>query len=119
MKLFKWLPGRQLGCNYEKYCFLRFKIGKYGFDGYILKYKARTSLPFHIDPVENGRHWRLNITLKGESVFQKYEGEDPNGIELTLHEPGTFELFRPDLQAHSLRLITDSTKLSLGFVKYD
>lgn len=61
MKLFKWQSGRQGSYNYQKFPIWFFRIGKLGFDAYILKYEANQVLPTHTDPVEGGKHYRLNI----------------------------------------------------------
>jgi hypothetical protein len=68
MKIFKWSPGRQEGCEYKKFTFLYFKLWKFGFDGYILKYEKNQKLPSHKDPVKNADHYRLNIGW-GKSKF--------------------------------------------------
>ena len=115
MKLFKWGLGRQPNVKYKKLCFLNFRIGKFGFDGYILKYQAPTILNWHTDPVENGKHHRLNLNLKGSSAFIM---NIPFKIKVT-EGIGGLNTFRPDLREHKLVVFTDTIKLSLGFVKYE
>jgi len=112
MEMFKWTKGRQEGCDYKKFTFIYFKLYKFGFDGYILKYEKDQILPEHVDPVNDGDHYRLNVGY-GKSKFT---------CEKTIF---TFKignisvyLFRPDLYKHSLRTYEKTTKLSLGFVKY-
>lgn len=106
MKFFKWIEGRQENCVYHKWCFLYTKIGRFGFDGYILRYQPRTELPPHTDRLK-GKHWRLNLSLKGESLFmcQKNIFSIPNFLYI----------FRPDKYIHSLYVGTKTYKLSLGF----
>jgi hypothetical protein len=112
MKLFKWQPGRQGNCNYQKFPMWFFRIGKLGFDAYILKYEADQVLPTHTDPVEGGNHYRLNIGwgvanfLCAKTMVAKRLGR------LSLY------IFRPDLYPHSLFVFGPTTKLSFGFVKY-
>jgi 5'-nucleotidase len=109
-ELWKWMNGRQLGCSYEKFCLWSFRIWKWGFDSYILRYKANTDLPWHLDPID-GKHYRLNIKLKGRAYFLV------KGISRKVwHDK--FILFRPDLYEHSLIILTPTLKLSFGFAKF-
>jgi hypothetical protein len=91
--LFKWKQGRQEETEYLKYCFMRFKVGSIGMDGYILKYEPHTILKPHKDTVK-GRHYRLNIELlgKGKFVCEK----------VILNIRNKVYLFRPDLYEHSV-----------------
>ena len=112
MKLWKWQNGRQSNCEYKKFPLWYFKLGKFGFDCYILKYKGDSVLPPHKDPIENGKHWRLNIGwgvanfVCEKLIFGKRIGN------LTIY------LFRPDLYTHSLYVFEKTTKVSFGFAKY-
>ena len=115
MEKWKWCKGRQNNVTYEKFCLWSFKIWKWGFDAYILKYAGKTILPWHKDPVENGEHHRINITLKGFSAFYiRIDGV----IEGAMWED--YGWFRPDLHEHMVDVFTDEgcTKLSIGFVKF-
>jgi hypothetical protein len=96
---------------YETLCFLHKRIWKWGLDGYILKYEPYTTLHPHKDPVENGKHYRLNIEFggKGSFICQK----------TIFNFKDKIILFRPDKETHSV--INGSKKryvLSIGFVKY-
>lgn len=112
MKLWKWEKGRQSDCEYWKLPIYSFKIWGYGFDCYVLKYSENQVLPEHKDPVENGKHWRLNIGWGFANfcckklIFGKRFGK------LTIF------LFRPDLYSHSLYIFEKTFKLSFGFVKF-
>lgn len=112
MKLFKWQKGRQSNCEYWKLPLWYFRILKFGFDAYILKYSENQVLPEHKDPVENGKHYRLNIGwgvanfVCEKLIFGKRIGK------LTIF------LFRPDLYTHSLYVFEKTTKFSFGFVKF-
>jgi hypothetical protein len=114
MQLFKWQGGRQVGSKYMKMPLWYFRLGRIGLDAYILKYEGNTRLPTHTDPVENGKHWRLNIVLKGKSTFIIVK----NGLVKYMNK--RFTLFRPDIQAHSL-VVSDlgCAKLSMGFVLFN
>lgn len=114
MKLWKWQKGRQLGTNYWKFPLWYFRIGKWGFDAYILKYAPFSNLPWHKDPVD-GKHWRTNIELSGRSLFMVRDA--PNTESCWAFNPITF---RPDLLEHKLIVSKEGcTKLSLGFVKFN
>lgn len=110
MKLFKWIPGRQGNTQYEKLCFLYFRFLWWGFDAYVLKYKANQQLPIHKDPVENGCHYRLNIKLKGTCRFWSTSTIWNWGERIVI--------FRPDLFFHNLVTKTSVLKLSFGFVNF-
>lgn len=105
MNLFTWHKGRQVSCEYYKMPILLFKLWKIGFDCYILKYKPDSLLPSHKDPI-NGRHYRLNIKLRGQSDFI---------CEKTIFHNSFMSFFRPDLYLHSLKTKTKTLKISFGF----
>lgn len=115
MEIWKWQKGRQNGCEYLKFPLWYFKIGKFGFDAYILKYNANTILPEHKDPVENGQHWRLNIGY-GESNFVC---ENYKHVFFKRFGKLTFILFRPDIYKHSLYVFENTIKLSFGCVIFN
>lgn len=112
MKLWQWQTGRQQGCEYKKFPLWYFRLWKFGFDAYILRYEANQTLPEHRDQVIDGEHWRLNIGYGVANfvcdaiIFGKRIGKI------------TIFLFRPDLYNHSLYVFEKTTKLSFGFVKY-
>lgn len=108
MKLFKWQRGRQATCRYFKFPFMYFKVWKLGFDGYILAYPKGAELPMHTDKIA-GKMWRLNITLKGLSLFSIRKRPT------TEHTARRINIFRPDLYTHGLWAVTRTYKLSLGF----
>lgn len=112
MKLFKWLPGRQTDVKYKKLCFLHLRIGRYGFDGYVLKYPAYFRLPLHTDPLEGGKMWRFNLTLWGKALTRVYSFRRI----LFFKRMGWF---RPDIYPHAVTTWTKTWKLSLGFAKFD
>jgi hypothetical protein len=111
--LWKWHKGRQKDCEYFKFPLLYAKIYKFAFDAYILKYKEDTVLPEHNDPIKNAKHFRLNIGWGvanfccDKLIFGRRIGK------LTIF------LFRPDINKHSLYIFENTTKLSIGFIKYN
>lgn len=110
MKLFRWVQGRQDTTIYYKWCFLYFKLGRWGFDGYILKYPPFTMLPPHTDLI-HGHMWRINIKLRGRARF--FCDKD------TMFSIGEFlHIFRPEIK-HSLVAYTKTIKLSLGIAHFN
>lgn len=111
MNLWKWQAGRNKECSYQKFPLWNFRLWKFGFDAYIIKYEPSTILPKHKDPVKGGKHWRLNIKLKGVATFIANE---------CFYINKTFIVFRPDIVEHSLIVYRKGcTKLSLGFVNFE
>ncbi len=109
MRLWKWQPGRQKNSHYEKFPLWYFRIWKWGFDAYIIRYPKDTYLGLHKDIVPDGEHHRLNITLSGYApLFIDNKGSIFSRVIL----------FRPDLHAHSVYAYKKTVKLSFGFVKY-
>lgn len=114
MKLWIWIKGRQHGCNYIKFTLWYFKIWKWGFDAYILKYRPFAVLSGHKDEVKNGKHWRLNIKITGKASFTIIK----DGVRYSTEQ--RINLFRPDLYEHSLLVYKEGcTKFSFGFVKFN
>lgn len=114
MGLFKWTKGRQKGCHYKKLTLWMFRVFNYGFDAYILKYEPKQYLPTHTDPVEGGKHYRVNIGF-GKSVFEC----EKCIYKFKITDYFTVNVFRPDLYRHNLLAETKTYKLSFGFVKFN
>lgn len=102
LNMFKWIPGRQLG-QYEK-----MKIFSFSFlDCYLIRYKADFQLPIHTDLVENKKHYRLNIVLRGEDAY----------IGSHIFRFPKIVCFRSDLP-HGTKLLTKPRLvLSFGWVR--
>lgn len=115
----RWERGRQQHTIYYKLKLWSFKIWKWGFDAYILKYPPHASLTPHVDGVENGEHWRMNITLKGRACFSVLKGRGINSYGRWITTQQRVNIFRPDKELHTL-LVDNNTciKLSLGYVKF-
>ena len=79
----KWVKGRQGGDYFKK---LIFGSKRLGMDCYLLKFNPNCYLKPHKDEVK-GRHFRLNVELKGSGEFK---------CESTIFKLGGFVLFRPD-----------------------
>lgn len=106
----RWREGRQ-GTGYEKLLLL---VNPYllPFDLYILRYRQGSEIPLHTDPVEEKRHYRLNVELRSARVGGKFICEKP------ILELPRFKLFRPDASPHAVTRIEAGTRyvLSLGWV---
>lgn len=106
-----WIDGRQ-GTGYKKIKLLESK--KFLFDCYLLYFPEGSEIPPHRDPVPQGyKHYRLNIFL-----VKAIEG----GIFLcknTIHSFSRFQLFRPDVEEHSVSKITKGYRLvlSIGWLR--
>ena len=94
-----WQPGRQ-GTGYRKW---RLAQGR-SWDLWLIDYPRGSSIPEHVDPVPGKRHYRLNLRLWGEDVF---EGQ-------ALGQLGRLTFFRPDVMPHSVRRV-GSRRLVLSF----
>lgn len=119
-KLFKWVVGRQstnhlsdpdIIIPYHKLCLLSIKLGRWGFDTYIIRYPAYSYLPLHKDPIA-GSHWRCNIRLWGKCNFG-CQGKEILKLGEFLH------IFRPDKCYHNLLVFSKTYKLSIGVAKFD
>lgn len=106
----RWQKGRQ-NTGYDK-CLI-FVSRWLKCDCYILRFNTGSAIPPHTDKIDSGRHFRLNIVLKHAKAGGQFH------CEQMLFESNRVKLFRPDLHAHSVSLITDGTRyvLSLGCVR--
>jgi hypothetical protein len=106
----RWQRGRQ-GTGYDKCLVLqsRFPIP---FDCYVLRYPDGTEIPPHRDPVAGGRHFRLNIVIKGAPSGGLFVCADP------ILEWGPLKLFRSDASTHSVTRVVGGSRyvLSIGWV---
>jgi hypothetical protein len=82
-------------------------------DAYILKFPQGSTVPAHIDPVETGRHYRLNIVLKKANGGGETCVYDP-----CFHKSKRLFFFRPDTVLHGLSKVWDGTLyiLSIGWI---
>jgi len=111
MKLFRWVAGRQES-GYEKMLLATTKWPR-PFDMYLLRFCKGSVVPPHIDAVEKGEHYRLNIILK--HALEGGEFICDNSIFESKH----IKYFRPDKTRHEVTKITKGCRyvFSLGWVK--
>lgn len=106
----RWRSGRQ-NTGYEKMLLLANPF-VLPFDCYLLRFKQGAGIPEHTDPVDDRRHYRLNIVLKKASAGGEFRCREP------LYESRRIKLFRPDLTSHSVTPVVDGVRyvLSVGWV---
>ena len=113
MKLFKWEEGRQLTGYYKMPLVLsRWPIP---FDWHLVGFPEDSFIDAHTDPIDEGKHFRLNIELK-KADFGGYFLCDAikQGFCKRFWR---FTLFRPDLCSHSVSRV-EGTRLilSIGWI---
>jgi hypothetical protein len=107
---FRWQKGRQ-GTGYDKMLLLT-APWPIPFDSYLIRYPDGSEIPPHTDPVQAGRHYRLNVNLKSP----------PSGGEFVCAQPlfatRRIKLFRPDACEHSVTRVVGGSRyvLSVGWV---
>ena len=108
---FRWQSGRQ-GSGYDKMLLL---TGKWPipFDCYVIRYPEGSSIPPHKDPVQQGRHYRLNVILKSPKSGGEFVCATP------IYSSTRIKLFRPDECEHSVTRVQGGSRyvLSIGWVR--
>ena len=107
---FRWQKGRQ-GTGYDK--MLLFTSGwPLPFDGYLIRYPEGSEIPPHSDPVQAGRHYRLNIVVKAPKSGGEFICAAP------IFATRRIKLFRPDACEHSVTRVIGGSRyvLSVGWV---
>lgn len=107
-KLFRWVEGQQK-TGYHILTLAR--VGKFTpipFDCYIIKYPTGSYIPPHRDILKTRNHYRLNII-----VMQGEGGEFQ--VANAIFKSKRLNLFRPDLELHSVTKVTRGTRYVLSF----
>lgn len=106
----KWQPGRQQS-GYEKMLLLANSF-VLPFDCYLLRYKKGSGVPAHTDPVDNRRHFRLNIVLRRAQAGGEFHCSN------AIYNGSRIKLFRPDRSSHSVTSVEEGVRyvLSVGWV---
>ncbi len=106
----RWQRGRQ-GTGYDKMLLLTARW-PLPFDSYLIRYPEGSEIPPHTDPVQAGRHYRLNIVLKASPSGGEFVCATP------LYASRRIKLFRPDACEHSVTRVVGGSRyvLSLGWV---
>jgi hypothetical protein len=107
---FRWQRGRQ-GSGYDK-MLLATARWPLPFDSYLIRYPEGSAIPPHTDPVQSGRHYRLNIVLKSPKSGGEFICATP------IFATKRIKLFRPDACEHSVTQVVGGSRyvFSLGWV---
>ena len=83
-----------------------------GFDSYLIRYPEGTEIPPHTDPVQRGRHYRLNIVLWSPRSGGEFVCRSP------IFASRRVKFFRPDVCEHSVTRVVGGSRvvLSIGWV---
>jgi hypothetical protein len=110
--LFRWERGRQKS-GYDK-MLLCGAIWPMKFDVYLLKFPQGSEISPHVDKVNIGLHYRLNIVLKNADVGGEFICSNP------IFESNRIKLFRPDINEHQVSKIKKGNRylLSIGWIKH-
>lgn len=82
------------------------------FDSYLLRFPEGSEIPPHTDPVQAGKHYRLNLTLKSPRAGGEFQCAKP------IFATKRVKFFRPDQCEHSVTRVVGGSRyvLSLGWV---
>jgi hypothetical protein len=107
----RWQRGRQ-GTGYDKMLLLT-APWPVPFDSYLIRYPEGSEIPPHTDPVQSGRHYRLNVILKSPKSGGEFVCAAP------LFATRRIKLFRPDACEHSVTRVVGGSRyvFSLGWVR--
>lgn len=107
---FRWQRGRQ-GTGYDKMLLVTAKW-PLPFDSYLIRYPEGSAIPPHTDPVQSGRHYRLNVVLKSPKSGGEFICATP------IFATKRIKLFRPDACEHSVTQVVGGSRyvFSLGWV---
>ena len=108
---FRWQRGRQ-DTGYDKMLLFTARW-PLPFDSYLIRYPEGSEIPQHTDPVQSGRHYRLNVILKSPRSGGEFVCADP------IFATRRIKLFRPDACAHSVTRVVGGSRyvLSVGWVR--
>lgn len=109
-RAFRWEQGRQ-GTGYEKMLLFTARW-PLRFDSYLLRYPTGSEIPPHVDPVESGRHYRLNVVVRSSKSGGEFVCATP------LFATNRIKFFRPDVSEHSVTRVVAGTRyvLSIGWL---
>lgn len=85
----------------------------YPFDVYILIFREGQEIPPHVDKVDRGEHYRLNIVLKASESGGEFICRSP------IFENRRIKYFRSDISEHAVSRVLKGSRyvLSIGWVK--
>lgn len=111
-RAWRWQRGRQ-GTGYDKLLLLELPW-PLPCDCYLLRFPQGCEVPPHVDRVESGQHYRLNLILRSARCGGEFVCKAP------LFASRRIKLFRPDVETHSVTRIEAGTRwvLSFGWVRH-
>ena len=82
------------------------------FDSYLLRFPEGSAIPPHRDPLDKGKHYRLNIILKAPRSGGEFLCASP------IYSSKRIKFFRPDECEHSVTEVQGGNRyvLSVGWV---
>jgi hypothetical protein len=106
----RWQRGRQ-GTGYDK-MLLATAPWPLPFDCYLIRYPDGSEIPPHTDPVQSGRHYRLNLVLKAPRAGGEFICREP------IFATRRIKLFRPDVCEHAVTRVQGGSRyvFSLGWI---
>ena len=107
---FRWQRGRQ-NSGYDKLLLVTGTL-PIPFDIYLLRFPEGSEIPEHRDPVEQGKHYRLNVILRKSRMGGEFKCMQPIWASRRIN------LFRSDISPHSVTQVTSGTRyvLSVGWL---
>lgn len=107
---FRWQKGRQ-ETGYDKMLIIH-SFFPIPFDIYFIHYHVGSFIPPHVDKVDFGRHYRVNIILKKSIIGGDFICKDP------IYSSSRIKFFRPDKSEHSVTELKQGNRylLSIGWV---
>lgn len=104
---FRWRFGRQHS-GYYKMLLLWFKY-IIPFDIYLLKFPEGSEILPHIDTVDFGKHYRINLIIKKSIIGGEFK------VQHSIYETSRIKVFRPDIYEHSVSKIVKGERILLSF----
>lgn len=98
-----WEEGRQHTGYFKK--LIRRSTFPIGHDILLLKYPKGARIPWHLDPVEGKKHYRMNVELNSSFDGGNFETEHD-----VMFSMGPVNIFRPDKNKHRVTEVTDGTR---------
>lgn len=110
-KAFRWQRGRQQS-GYDKMLLLQGML-PLPFDVYLLRFPEGAEIKAHVDTVDSGQHYRLNLVLKEAAVGGEFR------CQSAIFASRRIKLFRPDVSEHSVSLVGKGVRyvFSVGWVR--
>lgn len=112
MRWLNWQRGRQES-GYDKMLLAQSPV-PVPFDLWLLRYPEGAHIDWHTDPVNEGKHFRLNVLLKKAKRGGKFLTK-----KVPIFNHARAVLFRPDRDLHKVTEIQEGTRyvLSLGWIR--